>query len=107
MAGPGQRRRHIHNITASSWSCPRKLTRVEELSLLNNTGFSKIERLTNAELFARAKWQIAAARTIYLLSTERKPIGEESIDGVRHKLRGQDAGFLPWITPISATLMTT
>jgi putative ABC transport system permease protein len=85
---------------------PQELTRVEELNLLNNTGFSKIERLTKAELFARTKWQIATAQNMYLLSTEKKPIGEESIDSVRHKLRGQNAMFFPWITPISATLMT-
>ena len=54
---------------------------------------------------ARARWQIAADRAIYFLSTERKPIGEESIDSVRHKLRGQDARLFPWITPIDAMVL--
>jgi putative ABC transport system permease protein len=84
---------------------PRQLSKLEEYSLYNNTGFTKIDAITPAELTARTQVQIAADVALYFLSTQRKPVGAESIETVRQKLRGQDATLLPWVAPLKARLL--
>lgn len=85
---------------------PQPLNRIEQYNLRNNTGFTQIEELTPAELSSRAQFSLATNQPIYFLSTERKPVGEESVETVRRKLRGKNAMLLPWIAPITAWLRT-
>ena len=83
---------------------PDKLTRIQELSLCSNTGFTKIESLDPEALKTRAGFQVGAGKTVYRLYTQYKPAGMESIKSVRNKLRGKDALVLPWVAPLSAKL---
>lgn len=80
------------------------LSKVEEYSLFNRTGFTKIETLDNAELKARAGFTVSSEMTVYRLYTQTKPAGEESIRNVENRLRGENAVIFPWIAPIGAEL---
>jgi putative ABC transport system permease protein len=83
----------------------QSLSALEEYRLHDKTGFTAIDPLTPAELHARTQWHLASDRTIYFLSTQNTPVGEESIEAVRKKLRGKDAILLPWVIPVQARVL--
>ena len=85
---------------------PQELSKIDQLSLANNTGFTKVETMTHADLLARAAFQVAPELAIYFLSTEKKPVGEESVASVRYRLRGKNATLFPWVAPMPARLLT-
>jgi putative ABC transport system permease protein len=90
---------------------PQELSKIEQYNLVMNTGFTKVDAITLAELMARTALQVepeqvAPGMALYMLSTEKKPVGEESVASVRYKLRGKDATLLPWIAPITARILT-
>jgi putative ABC transport system permease protein len=85
---------------------PQELSKIDQLTLANNTGFTKIESMTQADLQARAAFQVAPELSLYFLSTEKKPVGEESVANVRYRLRGKNATLIPWVAPIKARLLT-
>ena len=84
---------------------PQPLSPLEILRLRHDTGFTHIEALTRDALQAKTRWQLATDLAIYFLSTQRTPVGEDSIDVVRHRLRGQKAILLPWIAPLPVQLL--
>jgi putative ABC transport system permease protein len=84
---------------------PQPLSPLEKLRLRHNTGFTHIEALTRKSLQAKTRWRLAADVAIYFLSTQKTPVGEESIDVVRHRLRGTGAILLPWIVPLRVQLL--
>ena len=84
---------------------PKPLAKVQELSLRNNTGFTRIEKLTVADLQAQAQLSLGRDWAVYLLSTAKKPVDEESVNTVRHKLRGQESVLVPWIKPLPAKVL--
>jgi putative ABC transport system permease protein len=81
------------------------LSPLETQHLWHDTGFTRIETLTLDDLQAKTHWQLAADVAIYFLATQRTPVGEESIEVVRQRLRGQGAILLPWIHPLRAQLL--
>lgn len=83
-------------------SLPAPLGKVDEYQLCNNTGFTKIRLVDVAELESKAGIAVSAKRTHYLLSTERRPVGEDSVAAVRNRLRGRQAVLMPWVEPIPA-----
>jgi len=83
---------------------PEALGKVDEYQLCNNTGFTKIKQLEAAELDSLAGITASDKRIYYLLSTERRPVGEDSVVSVRNRLRGRQAVLLPWVEPIAARL---
>ena len=85
---------------------PEALSKIEQLSLANNTGFTKVDTMTNADLLVRAAFQVAPELALYFLSTEKKPVGEESVASVRYRLRGKNATLFPWVAPMQAHLLT-
>jgi putative ABC transport system permease protein len=84
---------------------PQPLLPLESVPLWQGTGFTHIETLTPDALQAKTGWQLAADLVIYWLATQRTPVGEESIDAVRHRLRGRGAILLPWSAPRQAQLL--
>jgi putative ABC transport system permease protein len=84
---------------------PQPLLPLEIVPLWQGTGFTHMEALTQDALRAKTGWQLAADVAIYLLSTQRTPVGEESIEVVRHRLRGRGAILLPWIAPRRVQLL--
>lgn len=84
---------------------PQPLSPLEVLRLRHDTGFTHVEALTREVLQAKTRWQVAADLAIYFLSTQRTAVGDDSIDVVRHRLRGQGAILLPWIAPLRVQLL--
>jgi len=84
---------------------PTPLSKVEELSLRNNTGFTRIEELSAEALQTQARLSIGADYAMYLLSTTNKPAGEESVETIRHRLRGKKAILIPWVKPLAAQVL--
>ncbi len=83
----------------------KKLNKIEEFKLINNTGFTKIEPLTTRELFERAGYLLSPGKTIYLLSTKRKLAGHESVRSIGFRLRGKGAVLIPWVSELKAELV--
>ena len=81
---------------------PKKLAEQEQLRLIINTGFSKIEEITVDRLPALTGWTIAPGRSIYWLSTESSTVRDESLLAVQDQLRGLNADVFPWVHPIEA-----
>ena len=84
---------------------PQPLLPLEIVPLWQGAGFTHMEALTQDALQAKTGWQLAADVAIYLFSTQRTPVGEESIEVVRHRLRGRGAILLPWIAPRRVQLL--
>lgn len=84
---------------------PQKLSPVDAFGLRNNTGFSKIEELTPEALQHTTGLRIKGDVILYLLSTQKKMVGQQSIETVRHKLRGKSATLMPWVAPLDAELL--
>ncbi|NPA08715.1 MAG: hypothetical protein GXO46_06995, partial [Chlorobi bacterium] len=84
----------------------QKMTRLEQLMLCNNTGFTKIKQLEPDELQAKAGFTISPGMIAYHLFTLHKPAGMESIEAVKDKLRGKNANLFLWIRPITAKLFS-
>ncbi len=84
---------------------PQKLTRFQELSLCNKTGFTKIESLNKDQLKAKAGFEVKDGMTVYRLYTLHKPAGIASVRSVQNKLRGKNARLFLWASPFSAKLL--
>jgi putative ABC transport system permease protein len=83
---------------------PRKLSEQEQLRLIINTGFSKIDEIAVDRLPALTGWSIAPGRLIYWLSTESSTVRDESLLAVKDQLRGLNADVFPWVHPIEAEI---
>jgi len=84
---------------------PEKLTKFQQLSLCNNTGFTKIETLDKDKLQSKTGYLVAPGMAAYRLYTLHKPAGMESIKGVKNKLRGKNALLFPWTKPCTVQLL--
>jgi putative ABC transport system permease protein len=84
---------------------PRPLDEVMQVRLSTNTGFTRIEPLDPEQLVARTGYRIGAGWSVYLLSTQRRPAGDESVRAVSHRLRGKAAALIPWVRGLTAELI--
>jgi putative ABC transport system permease protein len=82
-----------------------ELTRARQITLINNTGFMDIKPVYPEELFEKTGYRIYDKRTIYYLSVQKKPVGQDSIENIRHRLRGTDAALFPWVEALSAEII--
>ncbi|MBT3880398.1 MAG: FtsX-like permease family protein [Candidatus Scalindua sp.] len=83
----------------------KKLNKIDEFKLINNTGFTKIEPLTTQDLYGRAGYLLSPGKSIYLLSTKSKPAGHESVRSIGFRLRGKGATLIPWVSELKAELI--
>ncbi len=84
---------------------PKKLTKFQELSLCNKTGFTKIESLNTDQLRKKAGFRVKDEMAVYRLYTLHKPAGIASVRSVENKLRGKNARLFLWSAPFSAKLL--
>jgi putative ABC transport system permease protein len=84
---------------------PQELNKIEEVMLINNTGFTKISKPKAGELGALTGFTMGDHMKLYLLATRTKPVGEESLGAVKGKLRGKGATLLPMVNPMAAELL--
>ena len=83
----------------------KPLNKIDELKLITNTGFSRIESLTPRTLQDRAGVHIAPGKPIYLLSTGKNPARQDSVQAVAYRLRGKDAVLIPWVNGLRARII--
>jgi putative ABC transport system permease protein len=83
---------------------PQRLDEITKRSLAVGTGFTQFEEPDTTQLQAKVGFQVAPEMGIYLVSTAKKPVGQQSIKNVRSKLRGKEAVLLPYIEPVPAQL---
>ena len=84
---------------------PEALGKLEEFKLISGTGLSKIERITPAQLRETAGYALPPDMAAYLVSTRRSPVNLQSLEAVKHRLRGRNAVILPWVKPIEVRLL--
>lgn len=84
---------------------PVALSKLEQLRLKNNTGFSVIKELDSIQSRQQVGFTIGAPGSVYLLSTVKKAADSQSQEIVSSKLRGKHAIILPWVRPLSATFL--
>jgi putative ABC transport system permease protein len=85
---------------------PEPLTRLEEVMLINNTGFGRVEKIEGPAAGERLGYTPNPEWTLYLVTVLNRAVTEESLQAVRGRLRGKGAIVLPWIEPLPVTLTT-
>jgi putative ABC transport system permease protein len=81
-----------------------KLTEERKLSLIIDTGLSKIDELQNEQTCAMTGWSVSDHHYVYLLKCGESTIREDSIAALREQLRGSGAEVLPWVKPQMVSL---
>lgn len=85
---------------------PETLGKIEEFKLISGTGMSKIQRIGQTKLRETAGYALPPDLAVYLVSTRRSPVGLQSLEAIKHRLRGRSAVILPWVKPLDAQLVT-
>lgn len=83
---------------------PQQLSKIEEVLLTNNTGFSGIERVSQEEAPGKLGYKPNPEWVVYLLSVKKRPAQDENLGAVKNKLRGKGAVIIPWIRPLPVEL---
>lgn len=83
---------------------PKPMTPVDEFKLVNGTGFTMIDKLSNEKCKQLSSFEAPADHSIYLVHTKQKQVNLESISAVKLKLRGSGAVLIPWIKDLQAEL---
>lgn len=85
---------------------PGPLSQLEEVMLVNNTGFGRVEKIDAHQATQRLGHAPGPEWSVYLVTVLSRAVTEESIQAVRSRLRGKGAIVLPWIEPLPVTLTT-
>lgn len=78
---------------------------VERVRLTSGTGFSRLEALPAGRAPALAGHPLPPGLNAYLVSTMTRPVGAESVEALRLRLRGQGAVVRPWVRPLAAEIV--
>lgn len=77
------------------------LTEEKQQQLLTNTGLGSIKKLDTPALQSIAGWTCAEDVSIYLLSNEQSPVGADTFQSLRDRLRGGNTEVFPWVRPLA------
>lgn len=80
------------------------LSEGDQLALAVGTGLSRIRGIQPDEAPQLLGFSIPADLHGYLLHVVHSPVGAESLEAVREKLRGQNALIIPYVKPVRARL---
>lgn len=83
----------------------QELKKVQEFALINNTGFSNVERVQPDAMVARTGYSAGGHQAVYLVEVKTKPAGEESLEAVASRLRGKGAVLVPMVRGLKAELL--
>lgn len=83
---------------------PEALSKVDEVLLTSNTGFSQSKTLSGNKGLASLGYAPPVDWTTYLLTVKQHAAGEESVQAVKNRLRGKNATVSPWIEPLEISL---
>lgn len=87
-----------------SVSTPSPLSKIDEVVLTNNTGFTQVKKIDANKVIDKLGFKTQQDWATYLLTVKQHAATEESIQAVRNKLRGREATVVPWIDPLDITL---
>ncbi|MDD2464536.1 MAG: FtsX-like permease family protein [Desulfobulbus sp.] len=83
---------------------PEPLSKLDEVLLINNTGFSQVKSLTGADLTTILGHAPAENWAAYQLTVKHGSVGDTSLRALSNKLRGRGARIIPWIEPLPIDL---
>jgi putative ABC transport system permease protein len=83
---------------------PESLSKLDEVLLINNTGFSQVKLLDAGDVARILGEPPAGNWSIYHLTVKQRSIGETNLRAVTNKLRGRGARVIPWIEPLPILL---
>nr|WP_320010207.1 ABC transporter permease [uncultured Desulfobulbus sp.] len=83
---------------------PETLSKLDEVLLINNTGFSQVKPLSPQEALQLLGSPLQKAHA-YLLTVKHRYVTETNLRAVSNKLRGRGAEVLPWIQPLPVQLV--
>jgi len=86
---------------------PQPLSKLDEVLLINSTGFSQVKVLDAGESVAMLGRAAADRWPAYLLTVRHRWVGETNLRAVANKLRGRGARIIPWIEALPIQLATT
>ena len=84
---------------------PQPLSKLDEVLMINNTGFSQISLLGQADLENMLGYLPNAALFGYQLTVKHRSVGDTNLRALTNKLRGRGAQIIPWIKPLPITLV--
>jgi len=85
--------------------CPTDISKLQQLKLTRNSGFSNISEIQRSDLINIAGYNIGKTGFVYFLSTHgNKGVGIESIQTIKNRLRGRKAFVFPWTKPQTVKL---
>ncbi|MGE4558948.1 MAG: ABC transporter permease, partial [Desulfobulbus sp.] len=83
---------------------PEPLSKLDEVLLINNTGFSQVKPLDRdglAKIFGNA---LSGNWSAYQLGVKHRSVGETNLRAVTNKLRGRGARIIPRVEPLPIDL---
>lgn len=81
------------------------LSKMDEVLLLNNTGFTEVQRIDQRDRVERFGYAIEEEWLTYLLTVRQRRADENNVQAVRNKLRGRGAVVVPWVEALRVTLI--
>ncbi|MBM9536202.1 FtsX-like permease family protein [Desulfobulbus alkaliphilus] len=85
---------------------PEPLTRLEEVMLINNTGFGRVDKIEGPLAGQLLGYTPHPEWSVYQVTVLSRAVTDESLQAVRNRLRGKGAVVIPWIEPLPVTLTT-
>jgi putative ABC transport system permease protein len=85
---------------------PEPLSKLDEVLLINNTGFSLVKKIDAAALPSMLGLPPVGDWWAYHLTVKQRSVGESNLGSLAGKLRGRGARILPWIEPLPIQLST-
>jgi putative ABC transport system permease protein len=79
------------------------LNKLDQVLLINNTGFSQVKPPSPEEAEQLASSQ-SLSQHAYLLKVKHRYVTQTNLRAVQNKLRGKGAKVLPWIRPLAVQL---
>lgn len=86
---------------------PEPLSKLDEVLLINNTGFSQVRHLDEEELAGILGSPPTGNWFGYQLTVKQRSISETNLRAVSNKLRGRGAHIIPWIEPLPILLASS
>lgn len=83
---------------------PAPLSKLEEVLLINSTGFSRIQGLAADQVAGILGYAPGPEWSVYLARVKQRAASETNIQAIANQLRGKGAIVAPWIEPLEVTL---
>ena len=83
---------------------PEPLSKLDEVLLVNNTGFSRVQPVAGDEARDKLGYAPEPGWSAYWITVRQRAATEDNLQAVVNKLRGRGAIVAPWIEPLKIGL---